>query len=77
MNPNLSAKALKTIESLCAQGCNQVNDVLDRAKKGQTVDELNGLSEDETDLVIEELGNIMSVYDDDIDFSTGIKPGIK
>ena len=65
MNPDLSEKAIKKIESLCQQGCTQVNQLLEKAEKGDDIEELSGFSKAETSLIIDELVEIMSVYDED------------
>jgi hypothetical protein len=64
MNPDLSQKAIDTIESLCQLGCTQVNQLIDDAKNGKDIKELAGFSHSEQDLIIDELGDIMSVYDE-------------
>lgn len=64
MNPDLSQKAIDTIESLCQLGCTQVNQLIDDAKSGKDIKELAEFSHSEQDLIIDELGDIMSVYDE-------------
>jgi hypothetical protein len=64
MNPDLSQKAIDTIESLCQLGCTQVNQLIDDAKNGKDIKELAGFSHSEQDMIIDELGDIMSVYDE-------------
>ena len=64
MNPDLSQKAIDTIESLCQLGCTQVNQLIDDAKNGKDIKELSGFSHSEQDMIIDELGDIMSVYDE-------------
>jgi hypothetical protein len=79
MNPNLSPKLINLIESLCSLGCSQVNDVLSRARSGQSINELSELSVAEKEQVLEELDQIMSVYDDSSgeNPSADFKPEIK
>ncbi len=65
MHPDLSENAIKKIEGLCAQGCSQVNQLLDRAKNGEVITELNEFNHSETKLIIKELDQIMSIYQSD------------
>ncbi len=65
MNPDLSKKAIKKIESLCELGCTQVNQLLEKAEKGDDIEELSEFSKAETSMIIDELVEIMSVYDED------------
>jgi len=65
MNPNLSKKARDKIETLCGMGCTQVNQLLEKAGNGNEIEELSEFSPSETDMIIGELDEIMSVYDDD------------
>ena len=62
MNPELSKKVLKKIETLCSQGCAEVNQLLERAKNGNHIDELSGFDHDEIKQILDELDQIMSVY---------------
>lgn len=64
MNPDLSQKAIDTIESLCQLGCTQVNQLIDDAKNGKNIDVLASFSDTEQHMIIDELGEIMSVYDE-------------
>jgi hypothetical protein len=63
MNPDLSNKALKQIEALCEAGCSQVYQLLDKAKKGESVEQLADFNGTEVELIIDELNQIMSVYE--------------
>ena len=65
MNPDLPKKAVEKIESLCALGCTQVNRLLEKAEQGKDIEELTGFSKSETDMIIDELSEIMSVYEQD------------
>ena len=65
MNPDLSKEAVEKIESLCEQGCVQVRQLLEKAEKGNEIEELSGFKKSEKSMIIEELGEIMSVYDED------------
>ncbi len=65
MNPDLSKKAIEKIESLCELGCTQVNQLLKKAEKGNDIEELSSFTKSEMSMIIEELGKIMSVYDED------------
>ena len=64
MNPDLSQKAIEVIESLCQLGCTQVNQLIDDARKGKDIKQLAEFSDSEQDMIIDELGEIMSVYDE-------------
>jgi len=46
-------------------GCTQVNQLLEKAGNGNEIEELSEFSPSETDMIIGELDEIMSVYDDD------------
>ena len=65
MNPDLSEKAINKIEALCKQGCSQVNQVLDDAKHGKVIDGFSDFSDKEINQIIDELAQIMSVYNKD------------
>jgi hypothetical protein len=65
MHPDLSKKAREKIEAICGLGCTQVNQLLEKAGKGDELEELSAFSSSEKKLIIDELGEIMSVYDDD------------
>lgn len=62
MNPELSKKALEKIETLCSQGCSEVNKLLQRAKHGNHIEELSEFDHDEIKQILDELDQIMSVY---------------
>ena len=51
------------IESICEQGCNQVSELLDKAENGSDISELSEFSRNEVNVIIDELSEIMSVYD--------------
>lgn len=63
MNPNLSKKALNKIETLCGEGCCDVNQLLVRARNGNPLEELSEFSPSETKQILDELDQIMSVYE--------------
>ncbi|MCK5394937.1 MAG: hypothetical protein KAJ32_03045 [Gammaproteobacteria bacterium] len=63
--PELSKKAINKIETLCEKGCSQVNDLLKNAKNGNKLEELSDFNGSEIDQIVDELSQIMSVYDDD------------
>jgi hypothetical protein len=65
MNPALSKKAIEKIESLCELGCTQVNQLLEKAEKSNDIEELSGFTKAEMSMIIDELVEIMSVYDED------------
>lgn len=64
MHPDLSKKARDKIEALCGLGCSQVNQLLEKASNGNDIEELSEFSAYEITLIINELGDIMSVYDE-------------
>lgn len=64
MHPDLSKKARDKIETLCGLGCSQVNQLLEKASNGNDIEELSEFSAYEITLIINELGDIMSVYDE-------------
>lgn len=63
MHPDLSKKAREKIEALCELGCTQVNQLLEKASNGNDIEELSEFTSSEANLIISELGEIMSVYD--------------
>ncbi len=65
MNPDLSKKAMDKIEALCGQGCSDVNQLLERAKNGNCIEELSDFNHSEIKQIIDELDQIMSIYDED------------
>jgi len=52
------------IEALCHQGCRQVWGYIAVLEKGDSLPETEGLSREETAIVLAELKNIMAVYGD-------------
>jgi hypothetical protein len=62
MNPKLSREAASLIESICTRGCGEVNQLLEEIRNGNTPEMLNGFSESESSMIVEELEAIMSVY---------------
>lgn len=63
MNPALSKKARHKIEILCEQGCSEVNQLLEKARAGDELEELSEFTSSEILLIIAELDEIMAVYD--------------
>ena len=61
----LSTKALNKIESLCEEGCSQINALLDKADEGSELEELSDFDKGEISQIIDELSEIMSVYSND------------
>jgi len=61
----LSQKALNKIESLCEEGCSQINALLDKADDGSELGELSDFDKGEISQIIDELSEIMSVYSSD------------
>jgi hypothetical protein len=64
MHPDLSPKAIKTIETLCELGCKQVNQLISDANDGKEIEDLADFEASEVRMIIDELRQIMSVYDD-------------
>lgn len=60
----LPASLLNKIEDLCKQGCQHVNNVIQKLEQNQTVEELKGLSDEEKQQILINLNDIMSVYND-------------
>jgi len=65
MNPDLSQKAIDIIESICEAGCTEVNQFLEKARDGSEIEELSNFDRKQINLIIDELDQIMSVYDKD------------
>lgn len=63
MHPDLSPQAIHVIETLCAEGCTYVNQLLDNARDGRRIEALDGFRDDEVVLILEELAQIMAVYE--------------
>jgi len=66
MTPNLSKKAIDKIENLCETGCSEINQLLEKARNGNEIEELSGFNRTEINQIIDELDQIMSIYDEDI-----------
>jgi len=64
MQHDLPKKLEEKIESLCEQGCSQVNQIIDDAKKGDKIEGLEEFNGSEIEQIIDELSKIMSVYDE-------------
>ena len=65
MNPDLPKKVVNKIESICGLGCTQVNQLLEKAGNGNEIEELSDFSHSEVKQIVDELGKIMSVYEDE------------
>ncbi len=65
MPPKYSKKVAHKIEALCAQGCIEVNQILENAKKGKSITVLAEFNDSESKQIIDELAQIMSIYDSD------------
>ena len=65
VNPRLSKKVSSKIESLCAQGCAKVNQLLENAENGKIIVDLSEFNHSEIEQIIDELTQIMSVYNTD------------
>jgi len=65
MSPNHLPEALSNkVEDLCQQGCQHVNDVIQRLEQKQPIEELNDLNDGERQQILTTLNDIMSVYTD-------------
>jgi len=62
MNPDLSKKVSSKIESLCAAGCNEVNQLLEKSGNDTVLPSLEGFNSSEVQQIIDELNEIMAVY---------------
>ncbi|MFK5893125.1 MAG: hypothetical protein QM504_07875, partial [Pseudomonadota bacterium] len=51
------------VETLCQKGCQRVNEIIDHLQRGGNVEDLAELSTDERQKVLNELVNIMRVYE--------------
>ena len=67
MNPDLSQEAIDKIESLCEGGCENVNQLLTKARAGNQLEELSEFSGIEIEQIIDELNKIMAIYEADAD----------
>ncbi len=63
MNQDLPAHVRTTVESICALGCDRVNEIIDELESGNTVLETTGLDQTDQHQVLRELKEIMAVYD--------------
>ena len=63
--PELSEEVINNIETLCEQGCTQVNELLEKAESSNNLEELSGFNSRERDQIIDQLSQIMSIYDED------------
>ena len=73
MKPEHSNKVAKKIESVCEQGCSEVNQLLKKAENGEKIEELSEFSNKEINQIIDELSDIMTVYDIDNDAEDCVK----
>ena len=64
MSPDLPEQIQHAVETICTLGCNRVNEIIAAVDQGESVEELNGLDEDEIRTVQHELQKIMEVYSD-------------
>ncbi len=60
-----SEEVSNKVEALCAQGCTQVKQLLEDVKSGKNITELAMLSDADSQQVIDELAQIMSIYHSD------------
>jgi hypothetical protein len=55
------------VDNLCEQGCSRVNDYIDALKNGEEFPEVAGMSVVEREAVLQQLVEIMAVYDGSCD----------
>ncbi|TNF32618.1 MAG: hypothetical protein EP315_09360 [Gammaproteobacteria bacterium] len=53
----------QALEAICHLGCKEVNDIIESMKNGVCPQQASHLSALEKDLLLEELKNIMAVYE--------------
>lgn len=58
----LTEKVTNKIETLCEEGCSEVNKLLVKAENGNTIDALSNFKSEEIEQIIDELSQIMSTY---------------
>jgi hypothetical protein len=58
----LTEKVTNKIETLCEEGCSEVNKLLVKAENGDTIDVLSNFESEEIEQIIDELSQIMSTY---------------
>jgi len=67
----MTTKRSKTInhqiESICKKGCDEVSKILDKAEDGSEIRELSEFSRKEVNIIIDELSEIMAVYEKEDD----------
>ena len=63
MTPERYKVVSHQIESICEKGCSQVNELLDKAENGSEIQELSEFSRNEVSIIIDELSEIMAVYE--------------
>ncbi|MGB5405430.1 MAG: hypothetical protein WBN08_15015 [Thiogranum sp.] len=59
---NLSAEVEKTIDAICALGCDEVSAYIKALQKGELRPEYQSLDEIQRAILLQELRSIMSVY---------------
>lgn len=60
---NIPSRLQATIESICALGCNRVNEIIDALESGEPVQETEELDQTDQQWVLIELKAIMAVYE--------------
>ena len=63
LQAKLPAQVQSSIESICALGCDRVNEIIDALERGDSIAELNALDKTDQQGVLNELKAIMAVYD--------------
>lgn len=63
MNPGLPVHIRTTVEAICELGCERVNQIIADLESGKSVAETAGLPQSDQIQVLQELKDIMSVYD--------------
>lgn len=63
MNSPLPKHLQPIVEALCETGCQNVNTIIEKLESGGHLEETEALSEQERQMVLNELRSIMEVYD--------------
>ena len=65
MKPDIPAHIQSTIDSICELGCERVNEIIAALECGHEVKETSELDEYARQRVLEELKEIMAIYEND------------
>ena len=61
--PANNEKLKLIIEQICSSGCERVNEVIEKLQRQESIEETSKLSLQESNIVLLELKDIMSVYE--------------